>query len=437
MLVSLATNALPVSNYTALITIILILLLFSTIISGAETAFFSLSTKDIDYLKTHNEGNKRTVIELLQQPKALLATLLIARAFINIAIIVITDYLLILTIEDSLHPAISFLVQILAISFLLVLFSAVLPKVYAKQNTMRMALFAAPVVNFMVSIFSPIGNMLINSTTYIDEKIEHYGNDFDKTGDDFERKLELSMGQTATHEEVDIFKGIMRFQNITARQIMHTRLDVSGIPYGYDFQQLQRFIITTGYSRMPVYQDSLDTIVGMIHSKDLLPHLDDPTFDWHTIVRPAYYVPENKLVDDLLKEFQQKRVHFAVLVDEFGGTSGIVTLEDIMEEIIGDIKDEFDEDDPNFKKINDDNYIFEGKTLIIDVCRFIDVSSDTFDKVRGESDSLAGLILEIAGKFPAINEIITYENFEFTILETDRMRIKRVKVQINRDKEKA
>jgi gliding motility-associated protein GldE len=332
----------------------------------------------------------------------------------------------------ALHPYVSLTIQCFTITFLLVLFGAVLPKIYAKQYTMRMAIFAAPIVKFMVAMFSPISNLLINSSQYLDEKMEHYGMDLKTTEDAFERKLELSVGQTATPEEVNIFKGILRFRNITARQIMHTRLDVSGIPYGYDFSQVLRFITNTGFSRLPVYQDSLDTIVGMIHSKDLLPYLDEKDFDWHAIIRQAYYVPENKLVDDLLKEFQQNRIHFAVVVDEFGGTSGILTLEDIMEEIIGDIKDEFDDDVPTFKKIDDEHYIFDGKALINDVCRWMNITPEVFDKVRGESDSLAGLLLEIAGKFPAINEVIIYQNFDFTVLETDRMRIKRVKISINK-----
>jgi len=216
---------------------------------------------------------------------------------------------------------------------------------------------------------------------------------------------------------------------------MRTRLDVNGVPYEYTFPEVQRLAIEAGYSRMPVYEGNLDNIKGMIHTKDFLPHTENETLDWHTLVRPAYFVPEGKFIEDLLKEFQHKRIHFAVVVDEFGGTSGIITLEDIMEEIIGDIKDEFDEEDINYKKIDDNNYIFEGKTLINDVCRIIGESPETFENVRGESDSIAGMVLEISGKFPAVNETISFENFEFTILELDKMRIKRIKLTINNDVE--
>lgn len=216
---------------------------------------------------------------------------------------------------------------------------------------------------------------------------------------------------------------------------MRTRLDVSALDYNFTFPQVQHYAIEVGYSRLPVYKESLDKVVGMIHTKDFLPHTEEDDLDWHSLIRTAYFVHEGKLIEDLLHEFQQKRIHLAIVVDEFGGTSGIVTLEDIMEEIIGDIKDEFDEDDPQFRKIDDHNFIIEGKTLINDMCRMIGVPSDTFDTVRGDSDSLGGLILELSGKFPAINETITHENFEFTVLEVDKMRIRRVKVSINEDAE--
>jgi CBS domain containing-hemolysin-like protein len=214
---------------------------------------------------------------------------------------------------------------------------------------------------------------------------------------------------------------------------MRTRLDVSALNYGLTFPEVQHYAIDCGYSRMPVYKESLDKVAGMIHTKDFLPHTEEDDFDWHTLIRPAYFVHEGKLIEDLLHEFQQKRIHFAIVVDEFGGTSGIVTLEDIMEEIIGDIKDEFDEDDLQFRKIDDHNFLFEGKTLINDMCRMMAVPTDTFDDVRGESDSLGGLILEISGKFPAVNETVSHQQYEFSVLEIDKMRIKRVKVTISEE----
>lgn len=430
LLLQASSGVFSASNITILIIIILVLLLMTAITAGAETAYFSMTAKDINFLKTQEQANARQAIRLLDQPKHLLATILVANNFINIAIVITTNLL----VNNLLPPGISvvmlFIIQVIVVTFLLVLFGEVLPKVYATQNNMRMALFAAPVLKIMSSIFSPVSKMLVSSTNYIENKLGT------KTGgnissEDFEHAIELTVGHTATREEVNIFKGILKFGNITVRQIMRTRHDVSGIPFEFSFPEVQKLAIEVGYSRLPVYKESLDKITGMIHTKDFLPHNEDDNFDWHQLIRPAYFVHEGKLIEDLLKEFQQKRIHFAIVVDEFGGTSGIVTLEDIMEEIIGDIKDEFDEEDLHFKKIDSHNFIFEGKTLINDVCRLIGEPSDTFDAVRGESDSLAGMILEISGKFPAINETISYEHYDFTVLNIDKMRIQRVKLTIN------
>jgi gliding motility-associated protein GldE len=430
LLLQASPEVFSASNITILIIIILLLLLLTAITAGAETAYFSLSAKDVNYLKTKDQQSARQAVTLLEQPKMLLATILVANNFINIAIVITTNMLVRQVLPPDISVLASFLIQIVVVTFLLVLFGEVLPKVYATQNNMRMALFAAPVLNTMASLFGPISRMLVSSTNYIEDKIgTKTGNSI--SSEDFEHAIELTVGHTATREEVNIFKGILKFGNITVRQIMHTRLDVSGVPNDLNFPQVQKLVTDAGYSRLPVYKDSLDTIVGMLYTKDFLPHAEDDNFNWHALIRPAYFVHETKLIEDLLKEFQQKRIHFAIVVDEFGGTSGVVTLEDIMEEIIGDIRDEFDEEDLHFKKIDDHNYIFEGKTLINDVCRLIGEPSDTFENVRGESDSLGGLILEISGKFPAVNETISYEQFDFTVLNIDRMRIERVKLTIN------
>lgn len=430
LLLQASPGAFSASNVTILIIIILVLLLLTAITAGAETAYFSLTAKDINYLKTKEQPSARQAVNLLDHPKMLLATILVANNFINIAIVITTNLLLQQMLPAGISPVVSFLLQVVAVTFLLVLFGEVLPKVYATQNNMRMALFSAPVLHIMANLFKPVSRMLVSSTSYIEEKIGTKGSS-NISSEDFEHAIELTVGHTATREEVNIFKGILKFGNITVRQIMRTRLDVSGVPFELNFPQVQKLAIEVGYSRMPVYKESLDKVAGMIHTKDFLPHTEDDHFDWHTLIRPAYFVHEGKLIEDLLKEFQQKRIHFAIVVDEFGGTSGIVTLEDIMEEIIGDIKDEFDEEDLHFKKIDDHNFIFEGKTLINDVCRLIGEPSDTFDNVRGESDSLAGLILEISGKFPAINETISYEQFDFTVLQIEKMRIQRIKLTIN------
>lgn len=404
----------------------------TAITSGSETAYFSLTSKDINYFKLKEGGSRKQVVKLLDKPKMLLATILIGNNFINIAIVITTNMLMEMLLPAEMTVMASFTVKIVAVTFLLVLFGEVLPKVYATQNNMRMAVFAAPVLTVLMSIFKPFARMLVNSTDYIEKRIGTNKNPASNiSSEDFEHAIELTVGHTATRQEVNIFKGILKFSNITVKQIMRTRMDVGSIPHEMTFPEVQKLAIELGYSRMPVYKESLDKIAGVIHTKDFLPYSDDDSFDWHTLIRPAYFVHEGKLIEDLLTEFQQKRIHFAVVVDEFGGTSGIVTLEDIVEEIIGEIRDEFDEEELQYKKIDEHNYIFEGKTLINDVCRIIGVSSDTFDDVREESDSLAGLILELSGKFPSVNETITYKNFDFTILNLDKMRIQRVKLTIN------
>ncbi len=420
------------SNLTVLVIIILVLLLLTAITAGAETAFFSLKAKDINYLKTKEQPAARQAVRLLDQPKMLLATILVANNFVNIAIIIATNLLIRHLLPPDLTAVWSFLIQVVAVTFLLVLFGEVLPKVYATQNNMRMALFSAPVIATMTNFFRPLSRTLVRSTNYIEERLarQKAGSGTLST-EDFEQAIELTVGHTATREEVNIFKGILKFGNITARQVMRGRLDVCALNFELTFPEVQRYAIDVGYSRMPVFKESLDKVAGMIHTKDFLPHGEDDHFDWHNLIRPAYFVHEGKLIEDLLKEFQQKRIHLAVVVDEFGGTSGIITLEDIMEEIIGDIKDEFDEDDLQFRKIDDHNYLFEGKTLINDACRMMGLPTDTFDEVRGESDSLGGLILEISGRFPLVNEMMRSGAYEFTVLEVDKMRIKRVKVAID------
>jgi len=429
MLLMVTDEAFPASAVTILIIIILIQLLLTAITSGSETAYFSLTSKDINYLKTKEIGSAKQASRLIDQPKMLLATILIGNNFINISI-VITMKLLMDKLLPGLDTPTLFILNAVVVTFLLVLFGEVLPKVYATQNNMRMALFAAPVLNVLSGLFRPFSKLLVSSTNYIEKRIgSKTGSAI--TGEDFEHAIELTVGHTATKQEVNIFKGILKFSNISVTQIMRTRMDVGSLPYDITFPEVQKISIELGYSRMPVYKESLDNIVGIIHTKDFLPHMDDDHFDWHTLIRQAYFVHEGKMIEDLLSEFQHKRIHFAIVVDEFGGTSGIVTLEDIMEEIIGDIKDEFDDDEHQYKKIDDYNYIFEGKTLINDACRIMGLSSDTFDDVREESDSIAGLVLELSGKFPAVNEVVSYQNYDLTVLNLDKMRIQRVKITIN------
>jgi gliding motility-associated protein GldE len=418
---------LPATHVTGFIILILILLFLAAVAAGAEVAFFTLKVKDINYLKTKEQPGSRQAIQLLDDPELLLSTLRASKYTLAVGIILATNYMTkIFFPPQSLF--LSFAINLVGITFLLLLFAEILPKVYARQNNVRLALFSAPIVKVMFSIFRPAAVLLTDSSDYSNRK-KAQKKLLEMDSREFEETIELSMGQTATKEQVDIFKGIMKFGRITVKQIMHPRLDISAIRESWTFIKVREKMLSGGYSRMPVYKNNIDEIAGMVYTKDFLPYTEIDEFDWHSLIRPASFVHQHKLIEDLLHEFQENHNHFAIVVDEFGGTSGIVTLEDIMEEIIGDIKDEFDEDEMNYRKIDDENFIFEGKMLINDMCRVMGVSFETFEDVRGESDSLAGLVLEISGKFPAVNERISYGKYDFTILSIDKLRIGRVKVE--------
>lgn len=417
----LATNA------TAFIVLILTLLFVMAIAAGAEVAFFTLKAKDINYLKTREQSGSRLAIRLLEQPDLLVATLRAAKYILSIAIIIIANFFLRIFVPEHSNPVLSFLIILVSIMLCLLLFGEILPKVYARENNVRLALFAAPVISVLQAIMKPFINLLIDSREYKVEKMARQQL-VETDSREFEQAVELSLGHTATREEVDIFRGVLKFGKITVKQIMRPRLDVSSVRESWPYAKVRDKMLAAGFSRMPVYKSNIDEITGMIHTKDFLPFIELDDFDWHTLIRPVYFVHQHKLIEDLLREFQQKRNHFAVVVDEFGGTSGIVTLEDIMEEIIGDIRDEFDEEELNYRKIDEHNFMFEGKMLINDFCRIMNVSFDYFDDVRGDSDSLAGLVLEIAGKFPGINECINYSDFDFTVLAIEKLRISKIKV---------
>ncbi len=416
---------------TVLIVLILVLLLVSFFVAGAEIALFSLSYRDINMLKTKQDAGWKRIVTLLEEPKELLGSLLIANCIVNLGIIILSNFLI-----DELLPikntwwVIDFLIKIGVVTSFIVLFGEVLPKVWASQNNLRFAYNASRIVEIIHLLFRRISTSLVRFSDRIERFLGKKAASYSLK--ELDHAIDITTNNDASEEEKNILKGIVKFGNITVKQIMRTRLDVNGIAYNISFPELIRQVEDLHYSRLPVYKENLDEVVGIIHTKDILPYLnEDNSFNWHQLLRQPYFVHEQKLIEDLMKEFQGKRIHFAVVVDEFGGTSGIVTLEDIMEEIIGDIKDEFDEEESGDKKIDDRNYIFEGKTMINDVCKKMGLSSDTFDSVRGGSDSLAGLVLELAGEFPKENEIVTSGDFQFTVLELERSRIKKVKITVN------
>lgn len=412
---------------TILVILILFFLVMSFIVSGSRIAFFSLSEKEINILKTKQDSSWRRIVNLLEEPKTLLASLLIANILLNIAIIILSNFLIDQVI--SFVPGywlLEFAMKVVMVSFVLILFGEVMPKVWASQNTLQFAFYTSGVTEVIHLLFRRLGNLLASQS----EKLERLFGSQRSAANSLE-ELDHAIDNDTTEEEKNILKGIIKFGNITVKQIMKTRLDVSGIEDELNFGQLKRRIEELHYSRLPVFKKSLDDIAGMIHTKDLMPFLNESDdFEWHSLLRSPHFVHEHKMIKDLLQDFQSSRIHFAIVVDEFGGTSGIVTLEDILEEVIGDIKDEFDEDEGSAAKQDDGSYIFEGRTMINDVCKALNLPVDTFDNVKGESDSLAGLILELAGEIPKINDVIPCGDFEFTILEADSSRIKKVKVRI-------
>ena len=393
--------------------------------AGSEVAFFSLTLKDINMLKTRQQPSYKRIVTLLENPKTLLASMLIANSLVNIGIILILNTLLNNWIDKGI---LEFIIKVVVVTSLLVMFGEVLPKVWATHHKIWFASTSSLIIEIFHSIFFRLSNRMVHLSDTIESRFHTGSSRMNDMQLDY--AIDLLPEHEATSEEKQILKGIRKFGNTTVKQTMRTRLDVSGIEINTSFRDVKNKVEEMHYSRLPVYKNNLDDIAGILHTKDLLPHLDEEVFDWHPLMRPVFYVHEQKLIEDLLQDFRNKRIHFAVVVDEFGGTSGIVTLEDIMEEIIGDIQDEFDDEQSANKKLDDFNYIFEGKTMINDVCKALHIPISTFDKIRGDSDSLAGLVLEIAGEFPQVNETIVSGNYTFIPLEINKNRIEKVKLTL-------
>jgi gliding motility-associated protein GldE len=430
----LATINNPIQQDALLFMVMCVLLFLSFAIAGSEVAFFSLSYKDIQILKTkHNKAVKR-IVTLLENTNKLLTSMLIANSFLNICIILIANILInhLFVFDHIQFPGIEFIVKVLSVTLLLLFFAEILPKVMATQNNIRFAQNFGGIIQVVYFIFSKPSNVMVKYTNIIENKLakKNFGTTYSM--EELDHAIDLTASTNEQESEKKILKGIVKFGNISVKQIMKTRLDVYGVDASISFHELLEHIKEYNYSRFPVFKEDLDTIVGMIHTKDVLPHLnEEPSFNWAALVRPAFFVHEQKMIEDLLHEFQLKRIHFAIVVDEFGGTSGIITLEDILEEIVGDIKDEFDEEESTIKKIDEFHYLIEGKTSIIDLCNYINISTNYFDKVKGESDTVAGLFLELAGVFPILQQVVKYNQFSFTVIEIKKNRIHKLQLIIS------
>lgn len=408
--------------------IVVALLFCSALVSGAGVALFSLSQKDIDEMILENKSKANLISKLLEKPKKLLATLMVANNFINISIILLFSYVGKSMFIAITAPLLKFIIEVLIITFLILLFGEVLPKVYASRNNKKFAKLVAYPIAFLDKLLSPISLPMRAVTIYLHNKLGKQKTNF--SVDQLSQALELTASDETSSEEQKILEGIVSFGNTDTRQVMSPRIDIFALEIEESFSVICPKIIEKGYSRIPVYRDNIDQIEGVLFVKDLLPHINTNEFDWKSLLREPFFVPENKKLDNLLKDFQSMKSHLAIVVDEYGGTSGLVSLEDVIEEIVGDISDEFDDEHINFSQIDDKNYLFEGKINLKDFYRIMEVDEESFEIKKGEAETLAGFILEILGNFPKKNQKISFGNYLFTIETVDEKRVKQIKVTI-------
>jgi putative hemolysin len=419
------------ASYLLTNAIIFILLLISSgLVSGSEVAFFSLNADDISSMDEKSDKRATKAIHLVESPKNLLSTVLILNNLINIGIVTLTTFLSWNLFGLGATGIIVILVQTIGVTFAIVFFGEIVPKVYATKARVEFSLMMAPSIYFFSILLKPITAFLMSMSNFIEKRIKKKG--YTLSVDELNQALEIT-GEDTSEEEKDILKGIVNFGTLSVKQVMQSRMDITAVEIETDFHELMDKINKSGYSRIPVFRETIDSIEGILYIKDLLPHVEkDEDFEWSTLIRKGFFVPENKKVDTLLKDFQKKRVHMAIVVDEYGGTSGLVTLEDLIEEIIGEINDEFDDaEDFYFKELDANTYIFEGKISLNDFCKKLDLDTQIFDEVKGESESLGGLLLELNSNFPKNGSKIYFESFEFTILAVDTKRIKKVKVHLS------
>lgn len=415
------------------IAVIVLLLLCSALISGSEVAFFSLTSADVDREIEGGSKKMELVSGLLNMPKKLLATILVSNNFINIAIILLFDSISELLFKNItayfLGIPVRFLVEVVVVTFLILLFGEILPKIYASRNRVSFALFMAYPIKVLDFLLTPLSRPMRAATLYIEERFGKKRSSL--SIDHLSQALELTSEDDTTQEEQKILQGIVTFGNTDAKQVMKPRMDIFALNNTASYQEILPEIISRGYSRIPVYQDDIDKITGVLYVKDLLPHLERKNFNWLNLQRDPYFVPENKKLDDLLNEFKEMKMHLAIVVDEYGGTSGLISLEDILEEIVGEISDEFDDDDIIYSKLDNTNYVFEGKTPLKDFYKVIGLDDPVeFEEQKGEAESLAGFLLEIAKGFPKKDEILQFGNYTFTIEAFENKRIKQIKLTI-------
>ena len=428
-IISLEIHELNTGTFISLI-VVFSLILLSVLVSGSDTSFFSLNSLALNDISEVDKKKEKQIRGLLSNPKKLFATIFIAKNVINVLIIVISFFISHNVFDFSSSIITKIIFQIIVISFILVLLTQITPKVYAKQNAVSFSIITCSLVKFLYFIFSPISSFLINSSSFIDKRLKQKS--LDISIEELSQALDFSRDEDKLKEEKKILKSIIDFGNIDVREIMKPRVDVISLEKNASFQEVLSLVVSSPYSRIPVYENSFDNIHGVLYIKDLIPYISTKKINWSSLCHEPLFVPETKKINDLLKEFQEKKIHLAFVVDEYGGTSGIVTLEDVLEEIVGEINDEFDEDGTQYSKLDDNNYIFEAKTSLNDFLKVVEGETDYFDNIKGDTDTIAGIIIEKTGTIPKKSEKVEFFPYTFFIESADDRKINKVKVKIDR-----
>ncbi len=410
--------------------ILCLLLVMSALISSSETAYFSLQPADIDNLESMTDPKSQLVLQLRENPKTLLATILIGNNFVNVTITLLATYIVSEMFDMANHPAAAFLMELVVITSLVLLIGEIIPKILAAKKPVRFARFMARTLQVLIVLFKPLSKLLVNSTSFMDKHLERKKADISM--DDLSTAVDIATESSTPLDEKNMLKGIASFTEKEVSNVMKPRIDIVAVEVNMPFREMLDTVIKSGFSRIPVYEESLDKVSGILYVKDLLPYLNAQTFEWRMLLRPAFFVPENRKINDLFQDFREKKIHIAIVVDEYGGTSGLITMEDVIEEIVGDINDEFDnvKQEEHYTKIDDTTYLFKAQTSIVDFCKVFNLDEDYFEAYQGEADTLAGLVLEIEGRIPEVGFSFNVEKFNFEITEADPRKIIQIKVKV-------
>ena len=414
----------------AIIGMVILCLLFiaSALISSSETAYFSLQPSDINDLEQRGDAKSKLVLDLREKPKTLLATILICNNFVNVTITLLATYVMTQLFDMANYPAAAFLLEVVIVTSLILIVGEITPKIYAGKRPVKVARFMARPLRFLNGLFKPLSKPLASSTSFMDKHLEKKKGEISM--EDLSTAVEIATEESTPLEEKQMLKGIASFSEKEVSGVMIPRVDIIGVEKGMDFREMLAIVIKSGFSRIPVYEETMDNVSGILYVKDLLPYLDAQSYEWQKLIRPAFYVQENRKINDLFKDFREKKIHIAIVVDEYGGTSGLITMEDVIEEIVGEINDEFDEAnvEEHYTRLDDGSYLFKAQTSIVDFCKVFGVDENYFEPMQGEADTLAGLILEIEGRIPEIGFKFNFEKFHMEITDADTKRIKEVKV---------